>query len=836
MTFTPGTRLGPYEIVAPLGAGGMGEVFRARDTRLGREVAIKALPVAFAQEPERLARFEREARILASLSHPNIAGILGLEEVGGARYLVLELVEGETLAARLSRGALPLDETLEAAKQIAAGVEAAHESGVVHRDLKPGNIMLTSSGAVKVLDFGLARTGATDRSGSDLGLSASPTMTYAATQAGVILGTAAYMSPEQARGKSVDRRTDIWSFGCIVFECLTGRVLFQGETVSDLIASILQREPDWDALPQNTPPRLRELLARCLRKDARERLRDIGDARLQLSEVFAMAPDMASAGPTSRRAPAWAWLLVGVAGVALGLVAGGRLGGPLEPPASVRRFTIPADQFKGEFFNHPSLSPDGRRVVFGNGSQLWIRELARFESVVVPGTEGASMPFWSPDGSKLGFAKENKLWIATLSESKVIPLTEIPGAGVCVGATWGRDGKIVMALFRGGLYEVSALGGELRLILAPDSTEVDFHLPDRLGDGEWIITTGHAKVGPHPIVLVSPRDGSRKNLGKFEGLNNVVYSATGHLLLNIQSGRSQIMAIPFSDAKREITGEPFLVAAGGAFPSVSIDGVLTYILSASHNLRELVWLGRDGRIEQVAGPPQRGLDLPALSPDGASVALVAYEKDNSDIWLQDLARGTRRRLVSGPGDEDFPTWSDQGRQLVYGEHGNVEPILMEISVDGSDVPRSLGTAGSWPTFSPDGRTIVFNRDISGQEVLWRLDRVAGAEPIRLTTSPTTNENAPTFSPDGRWLAYMSDESGEDRTFVRRFPDGAEKQQVSLGVGEFPFWSRDGQALYYWERGTLMEIPTRMGEKLNLGTPKKLFNATESGIILGSGFP
>jgi serine/threonine protein kinase len=431
-------------VIGSLGAGGMGEVYRARDARLGRDVAIKALPVEFARDPERVARFEREAKLLASLSDPHIAGLYGLEEVGGARYLVLERVEGESLAARLARGALGVEETVAVAIQIASGIEAAHESGIVHRDLKPANVMLTPSGTVKILDFGLARSGSSERAASQTDLSASPTITHAATQAGMILGTAAYMSPEQARGKPLDRRTDIWSFGCIVYECLTGRPLFEGETVSDLIARILERAPDWSALPSATPPRLRHLLQRCLRKDARERLRDIGDARLELEEIAAGAPETAAAPgttPTARGAPAWTWPWLGLAVLVAGIAIGDRLRTGHATARPVRRFTIPATEIGTDFGNHPMISPDGRRVAFVNGSDFWVRDLHSFDSVEVPGTENAQFPFWSPDGSQLAFARDRKLWVTAVSGAGSVPLCNLPESAAAPGPTGARTGS-----------------------------------------------------------------------------------------------------------------------------------------------------------------------------------------------------------------------------------------------------------------------------------------------------------------------------------------------------------------------------------------------------------
>jgi len=836
MTLSPGQKIGSYEIVAPLGAGGMGEVYRARDPRLSREVAVKVLPEDFLEGEERKQRFEREARLLAALNHPGIAAIYSFEEIPSSsssssrHILVMELVEGETLGARLARGALPVDETLDIAKQVAAAVEAAHEKGIVHRDLKPGNVMLRPDGTVKVLDFGLAKAGAAAGAGSDVDLSHSPTMTQVGTQAGVILGTAAYMSPEQARGKPVDKRTDIWSFGVVVYECLTGRPLFRGETVSDLIAKILEREPDWTALPRATPPRVHDLLRRCLRKDPRERLRDIGDARLELADAMTAVPGAADAAAASRRAPAWAWLLVATAALLLGIGAGRLLRGPARSAPAVLRFTIPAAQLKGA----TRLSPDGLKVAYATGSRLMIRDLQRFESAEIPGTEGATDPFWSPDGSQIGFARDGKIWISSLAGSSAAPLCAILPAGGFNGATWGKDGKIAYAGFRGGLYEVSARGGESRLVLAPDPSEVDFHWPERLRDDGKVVLVAHRKAGPRPVAVVTLRDGSRKNLREFGGVGNAVYSATGHLLLSFSEGRQRIVAVPFSDSRDEITGEPFVVAPGAYGPSASADGArITYTAGSSRSLREIVFLTRDGRTERVVGPPQLGLDFPAISPDGTSVAVTAVENENADLWLQNLARGTRRRLVASPQNELFPSWSQDGKRLVYGEEGDVEPTLKEVPADGSGDPRPIGATGFWPAWTSGGDSLVFQRDITGQGVLWRLDTAAGAKPVRLTSSQTINEDGPTLSPDGRWLASMSDESGANQVFVRRLADGAQKQQVSLAGGAFPFWSRDGRTLYYWEGQTLIEIAIGPGETLTFGEPKRLFSAVDAGIALAT---
>ena len=501
MELTPGTRLGPFEITAPLGAGGMGEVYRARDARLGRDVAIKALPTGFAQDPERLARFEREAKLLASLSHPNVAGIHGLEEVAGARYLVLEFVEGETLAARLARGPLPVREALEIALKIAAGVEAAHESSVVHRDLKPGNVMITPRGGVKVLDFGLAKSG-TDAAGSDPGLSASPTMTHAATSAGVILGTAAYMSPEQARGRVVDKRSDIWSFGCVLYECLAGRQAYQGETASDVIARILEREPDWSALPAATPARVRTLLSRCLRKDPHERLRDIGDARLELSEVLSAPADGRS---VPRAAPSRATMAAAAGILAVLLVVAWVWGRRTATPSGHREAplvltAVSPDEQQVEPIA-VALSKDGTRLAFVGLDSLGrrlvlVRDLSSTATSSIRGSEGAVAPFFSPDGRWLAFAARGALWKARLPEGQAERIRgtddgSMDPGGLISGGAWGDDGFIYYSVnFRfPGILRVNAEGGAPTRVAAPVEKEGQRSLvsaePPRTA-GDWL--------------------------------------------------------------------------------------------------------------------------------------------------------------------------------------------------------------------------------------------------------------------------------------------------------------------------------------------------------------
>ena len=840
MSLSAGTKLGTYEVLTPLGAGGMGEVYRAKDTRLERIVAIKALPAHLATDPDRLSRFEREAKVLAILNHPNIGAIYGLEEVDGHRYLVLEFVEGQTLAERLKRGAIPIDEALPLTKQIAEALEAAHEKGVIHRDLKPGNVMLTSDGRVKVLDFGLARTadGTSSTTGTPVSPASptvtSPAMVHSPTIPGVIMGTAGYMSPEQARGRPVDKRSDIFSFGCVLYEMLAGAQPFRGETVADSLGATLHKEFDLSLLPPGTPLTISRLLCRCLTKDRNKRLHDIADARIELELAIAdpTGSSVSPAGQSSHQSGRRMGMFVVGAALAgiLATLGGYRLLTPAVPPPMVRKFNIPVPRLIAGFDNSPRISQDGRHIVYSSGPRIWIRDLQRFEATEVPGSEDSTSPFWSFDGMQIGFAKEKRIWAWPLTGGQSTPICTIPDNGSSFNhATWGEDGKIYFATFRGGLYEVAAAGGNPRLILSPDSTEVDFHHPHLLPDGKHLVTVAHRKAGPHPIVVISLPGGERKNLQSFDALRTVSWSPTGHLFLVFDDGRQQILAAPFSESKLEITGEPFLVSAGGQHPSVSANGLMVYYLGSSHAMRELAWVDREGRVQQVIGQPQRGLDSPALSSDDRRVAVVAYETDNADIWIHDMVRGTRRRLVSGPQNEISPSWAPSGDRILYESAGNVQNKIMETSLDGEGPPKNLAD-GQAPAISPDGLTLVFQREEQGYSSLWRCDLKSGSPPTRLSPNVSQQEDQPKLSPDGKWIAYLSDEAGRNEVFVRRFADGAQKQQVSLNGGAWPFWSRSSNALYYWERDVLMEVPIKAAENLALEAAHRLFSASDVGLV------
>ncbi len=843
MFLSVGTRLGPYEIVGALGAGGMGEVYRARDPRLGRDVAIKALPAAFAQDPERLARFEREARLLASLSHPNVAGIHGLEEVEGGRYLVLELVEGETLAARLARGPLPLDEALEVAKQIAAGVEAAHESGVVHRDLKPGNVMLTPSGAVKVLDFGLAKAGAAERTASGTDLAASPTVTHAATQAGVILGTAAYMSPEQARGRTVDKRSDVWAFGCVLYECLTGHQAYEGETVSDLIAKILRAEPDWSALPPDMPPRVRELLARCLHKDARERLRDIGEARIVLASPF---EERTAAAPASRPGGLswWAVAALALALVTLTVSAALRFGSSTAP-APLRKLDLSAGDIVVSWAEGPVLSPDGSRIAYLSRNRIWVRDLDRLAPRAVADVLSRTPIGWSPDSGSLAFVDGKKLWKVPVEGGRPIAICEIPGAGNIIGVTWSRSGTIAFSAWRGGMYRVPAGGGTAELLIDIDpATTIDFHSPSWLANGDLLYTTHwkSARDGKgQPLPHLSVFDGKRQIpvAGSFGGDDeSPIVTSTGQLLFLRRGANSGIWSIPIDLERRRAEGTEVLVAPDAVWMSASEDGSLLYVEgSSSDAARELVWADRSGKVLEAVGPAHPGLADPALSPDGRRIAFSATDGNNQDVWVRDLSRGTETRITFGEQRESLPVWLASASRLAYVEQKGMEGRIVAANADGSGAQSEfapaagLGGSGGDLSVAADGTWAARIVDDRGQGRL-RVAQVlpdGTLGPLRpvLKTQPEPDINDASVSPDGRLLAYVTNNPGQVDLFLTRFPSGEGKWQVGTEGGRAPRWARDGKELLFISgsgptRRSMVSVNVDSSQEPPLGAMTRLF--------------
>ena len=827
----------------------MGEVYRARDARLSRDVAIKALPPEFAHDPERLVRFEREARLLASLSHPNIAGILGLEESDGSRYLVLELVEGESLAERIARGPLPLDDALEVGRQIAAGLEAAHESGVVHRDLKPGNVMLTGTGAVKLLDFGLAKLGASERPGPAPDVASSPTLTHVHTQAGVILGTAAYMSPEQARGKPVDKRSDIWSFGCVLYECLTGRQLFEGETVSDLVAKILQTEPDWSGLPAATPARVRALLRRCVTRDPRARLRDIGEARIALA-LDGDEPGLPSAPrrASQRGIPAWtalagALLLATIAGfVALRV-------GRSSVPAHVRRLDLVASEVDRDWFFAPLLSPNGRHIAYTEKGHVWVRDLDQLAPRAVATVSGPSPLCWSPDSRTILYREQSALYKVPAEGGEATALCSIPGTGDILGTAWGRSGMIAFSVWRGGMYRVRADGGEASLLFDLDpATTIDFHAPTWLSNGDLLYVT-HWK---------QPRDSTGKwvpNLSLFDGKSQVLISGDigttdeasprmsddGDLLFLRAGTNAGIWGVRFDLGRRRIAGTPYLIAPRAASISLSEDGSLLYMEGSGTTSSELVWLDRTGKAVEALGSARPGLSGPRLSPDGRRVAFAAEVDGHMEIWVRDLVRGTETRLTFGDKNTIAPEWLPGGNRIACIEKQGVQGRVLSVSADGSGEPKEIAPLAPLGSISidvtsfmaaPDGKVALRAISENGHSRL-RIgpvlpDGVLGSVGPVIRTQPEPDLGQPSLSPDGRLLAYVTDDPGKPAVFLTRFPTADGKWQVGTDGGRSPHWARATGDLFYLagvgaSGRSLFMASVRSAQDPPLGAVSKLFD-------------
>jgi serine/threonine-protein kinase len=836
-----------YQVIEKIGAGGMGEVYRASDPKLGRDVAIKVLPEVFARDKERMARFQREAQVLASLNHPNIGAIYGLEEDGDSCALVLELVEGPTLAERIDTSPVPADLAVSIALQIAEAVESAHERGIVHRDLKPANIKLTLDGKVKILDFGLAKALEGDRDGSGSAfLSQSPTITGRTTGAQVIVGTAAYMSPEQARGENVDRRADIWAFGVILFEMLTGRKLFSGETVSDTLASVLMRDPDWDLLPANLPVRLRRLLRRCLQRDPKRRLRDIGEARIVLEEIAAGAPDeeapkeIGAARPMSRR------LRLALAGAGALLVAGATaIGWTLRPEGAevpLRKYEIPIGDVDPNLASGTTLaiSPDGGSVAYLHADRLWIRELAKLEARAIDGSNGAQKPFWSPDGAYVAFGAGGKLWKVASTGGTPTMLCELPDPFTpAAGGAWKKDGRIVFCTGSGDLFEVSSKGGDPSSILAPEAeTEEDFHNVQALPGDRGLLFVVHRNEGFDQIDLLV--NGKRRQVIRLPGqsISMPVYSPSGHILFRRSPTNPGIWALPFSLSKLEATGEPFLAVPDGALPSVASDGTLVYVHGNVAARSQLVWADRTGRVLGPIGPVQEQDPFPALSPDGRLVAIAVKENDNRDIWIIDTVRETKTRLTFEDGSDSNPMWSPSGEKIYYLSGSSTDQFTIRMrSADGSGEPIDV-VKGWGPRLSRDGKYLFYDSHEGGTWNIWYValgaDGAAKGEPVHFLKSKAT-EAGPALSPDGRYLAYFSMESGEDEIYVKRFPEGDGKWQVSVSGGHWPNWSADGKTLYYADGDDLMAVPVETGSSLRLGSPQKLFTRTPCGVQLGFGW-
>ena len=853
LALRPGTRLGAYEVTAQIGEGGMGQVYRATDTKLKRQVAIKILPPSLAADHNRLARFQREAEVLASLNHPHIAHIYGLEDAGGVKALVMELVEGEDLAQRIAGGPIPLNDALPIAKQIAEALEAAHEQGIIHRDLKPANIKVRPDGTVKVLDFGLAK--ALEPAGiASSSASMSPTLTTPAmTQAGMILGTAAYMSPEQARGRTVDKRTDVWAFGAVLYEMLTGQRAFGGDDVAETLAAVIKDTPKYDALPAGTPRRLRRLLERCLERDVKMRLRDIGEARIELVafETGATGEDAPGRSPAAASSHA-AWIVAGVvAGAAVAGLAMFMWGGPPSAPVAAPRarfqLTLPEPaQPVPTSGGSIGVSPDGSFIVFAAGSadkrQLWLRPIDADGAKPLAGTEGGGLPFWSPDSASLGFfagGKLKRLEVNTGTVQSICDTFQSPGGG-----TWNRDGVIVFSpQLEGPLFRVPATGGTPTPVTTLDAQnhESNHMWPAFLPDGRHYVfeVFGLSNAG----IYVGALDSAERTLlirQESLDLTAVQYAPSGHL---VYVRKHQLVARPFDAGALRLMGDEFPLAEGFGIGGpgrpafgISKNGVLVFRPQGERPVDQPTWFRRDGSREGTVGPPGPYASFD-LSPDGQTLALGRSTERETSIWLMDVARNTSTRFTAESYSVE-PRWSPQGDRLVFASVRDTPPNPFVRTLAGAEtrlarLPSEV-TITSW---APDGRTLIGDFfDVKTGRDLWLFSASAERSPAPFIQTQFSEADGH-ISPDSRWIAFTSDESGANEIYVTTFPQPGRRLRVSTDGGRSSRWRDDGTELFFETKGKVMAASittTATGASgaigLQVGVPRDLFALPDQGAF------
>jgi serine/threonine-protein kinase len=879
MAYPAGSRFGPFEILSLLGAGGMGEVYRARDARLNRDVALKVLPEAFTANPERLARFTREAQVLASLNHTNIGGIHGLEDAQGRQALVLELVEGPTLADRIAQGAVPLDEALPIARQIAEALEAAHEQGVVHRDLKPANIKVRPDGTVKVLDFGLAKALARNEESGAIrpDVTASPTLLSPATMtsAGIILGTAAYMAPEQARGKAVDRRADIWAFGCVLYEMLTGRRTFEGDEVTDTLAGILRGEPAWDALPPTTPPAISRLLRRCLEKDPRQRLQAIGDARIEIAEALSGPPEETTPAAAAGRSPRANVATPMLAAVAAALLVGGAMWAarPSESEVGVTRSLIEMNAFDhrppakpGERPRFPirpdrtglALSPDGRTLVFwgvavdvnpGGGTQsvLFVRPLDGLAATPIRTTTGSESPFFSPDGASIGYWDAAELRrVPVTGSTTATTITRVPGEVAqprVMGASWG-DGDVIVFSAGGDLWKVAASGGSPEPIVKKRDDEYSLRLPHVLPGGQAMLFTRLSTAfrwDDSKVVVRSLDTDDQKVL--LDDAADARYVSTGHIVF---LRRGKLMAVPFDPESRTLLGGAVAIVddvmqaanmtnagadSGAGQVAVSAAGHLVYVTGGTRpdDHREFVWVSRDGQAEPIPAP-RNAYVSGRLSPDGEQIVTFTNSASGQRVWVYDLTRGTLTPLAPQQERAAWGVFSPDGARIAFQSvlAGRDGVSLRASDGTGAGEPidpasRGVQSPSSWST---DDKIAFVQSNEQTRNDIWVYDVRTRKASAAVQTD--ASESHPALSSDGRWLAYVSDLSGRSEVYVQPYPGPGPRIQVSNGGGTAPAWTADGGELFYATQAdggglSMMAVKvTPTGSMLSAGVPQELF--------------
>ncbi|MBN1833205.1 MAG: serine/threonine-protein kinase [Deltaproteobacteria bacterium] len=871
-----GKKLVHYEITAQIGKGGMGEVYQAKDTKLGRDVAIKVLPEEFAMDHDRVARFQREAKLLASLNHPNIASIYGLEESDGTHFLVMELIEGETLKDRIKSGPIPVEEALQLALQMAEALEAAHEKGVIHRDLKPANIKVTPDGKVKVLDFGLAKAYVGDS--ENMRPLDSPTLSAAATQQGVILGTASYMSPEQARGKPVDKRADIWAFGVVLYEMLTGKTAFSGGDQADTLAAVIRSEPEWKSLPANLHWRVKEVLERCLEKKARDRYSGISDARVEIQKAL-VDPSGLFVQPSAITEPrkrvrlglplvaTISFFCVIIAALAVWMLK------PAEPRKVMRfSYELPeGQQFTGDI--QLAVSPDGGQFVYLTTDGIYLRSVDALDARLVAGTDrNSTQPVFSPDGRWIAYWSSTERKLKKISISGGVPVVLYDTSMIVIGLSWSSDNTIVFSdVVGGGVKRVSADGGIPESLIKAElvnlGTEGMPVAPQMLPDGKTLLFTNAfsaSNTADRQITIQSLTSGKRKVL---VGGLDAMYLSTGHLVFSqVNNNMRSIVAVPLDLDSMEVTGGPVPMLEGVRGGAISDSGTLVYVSQPPDAVvtsgvtrlgesgavgRKMVWVDFEGKEDPINMPP-RMYGFPKISPDGTRVALTATANDNPDIWIWDLQRETLTRLTFDEGQDFVPIWSPDSKRIAF--HSARESVLSKGAQGGGVFCKSADGTGEDELIclGPKGRVIPCCWSREGNTLLisqWGDNPMENQDIVMLSMNddnglkPLLNESfmeiQPQLSPDGKWLAYSSNESGQMEVYVRPFPEvNSGRWQVSTNGGDSPLWSPDGREIFYLIGNTegVMAVEVETEPAFKPGKPRLFFKGSYVGAAPGDGVP